>query len=408
MEINTQRKEGIAYNRVMIFSQKSFQSIDGRRTDLVITCATDAVRATLFYFESGHDPQVLTHTSRFLSVRGVVDESSMYQATITAIELICDDISAQSGKLFQLTDMFKDHQQIHHVSIFLASPWTRKEAYQGALDFEHPTVVTHEHINSLLRDKIPQGQTRLDSYIASIHANEYKTTVDAIIGKKAKNISISVVDTFTRFDRVETIFQVLHSKLNITESQVTFLPMVTPLLTAVERMYKPTGDYMVVYMHERQTDIVLFSHSMISQYFSLSFGFRTIIDEIMSARMADSVAQVYSLVATYARGHLHDDSSATLRQVMGNAMKRFEQDLQDAFSDPHRVLPRDWYIVHDNYFLNGMIQGIRHHYKNHRIVDVNLDDAIGDDLNKNIKTIATTSAAAGIFLQDHDQVEYVR
>lgn len=332
------------YNQRMIFSQRWFRAVDGRFTNLVISCTAKQLEATLVYYENNIPKKVLLHTEQTVDTSGATDRQVIYDHTVVALEQLCQAVSRQSQALFRETDLFQDHQQIHEVTLCVGAPWVKKEISNQSKTWSKPTPISREQVDALVPQDIEQGYTRIDTHLSRLAVNGYVINPATAIGQKGTQLDVSVVDMFMRVDLAEMLFQVVHSQFNVSEEQFHILPMTSPLLSFVSQAHAPEGDCVELFSYGYFSDTVVWRKGRLIGAGTVSFGPHHIVDALMESGSVSGRSQAQSIVNLYADGNLDSDNTSLVEQTAETMISAAVQEVANLSDETKTDLPHDWYI----------------------------------------------------------------
>lgn len=328
----------------MILSHKAFQSLDGREVQLVITCASDQVEATIWYYQHGDLPRVLAHESKALFYKPNKTDEEIFEETIGALDDLCKRISQKAEVIYSLEDVLTDHQRIHRVRLVFASPWTEKSLSKVTHSFEKPEAITPELIDKLAHGDDTQGYATLERFVASAKLNGYALPVESLAGKKGTTLELAVLASRLRFDHLETFYQVLTSNFNTNENEISIAPLSSSLLGTLHTLYNTPTDCVLLYTHGHYSDCFVFSDGMLDSYHKLTYSSSTLLNELERKKLSRSKTESESLLSMFNKGVLSEE----LQEKVGDLLDVESQVLESKvaeLSKQNSPLPRDWFFV---------------------------------------------------------------
>lgn len=350
----------------MILSHDLFRSIDGRYTELVLSCTTSHVEATLLYFENNKVSKRLAHVRIPLGLRYPYLKDDVYEATYLALEEACRAMVLEAHELFTQDDLLKNHQRIHKVRLFIGGPWVVKKFHTRKKQWSASHVVTAQDIDDLLAQDIPQGHTRVANHVTATLANGYAVDINVLANQQVRDVEVSYIDIFARVNLLETLFQVLHAELNISESQFEYHATIAALAYATQENYHPGGDYLELFVHGAHADVLVHEKGHVVYADTLEWGYDQVVEVMLENKMAPSRVQAISLLSSYTSGHLHNDREQEIVAVVG----QYVDDLVDQIHQHNSgvTIPRDWYIFADEYIAGFIYQVCKTSQHNTRAV----------------------------------------
>lgn len=352
----------------MIFSHDMFRSIDGRYVELLVTCTTGHVEATLLYFENNTISKTLAHVRTPLGLRYPYTKQDIYEATYVALEDVCRAIALESHELFAQEDLLKDHQQIHRVRLFLGGPWVRKDFHTKSKRWQQTHEISEQDIEDMLAQPIPQGHTRLDQHITAAYANEYAIDPAIIARQRVRDIELSYVDVFARVDLLETLFQVMHAELNISESQFEYHATIAALAAYTRSHYHPDRDRLEVFVHGAHADVLLHMKGHMRYAGTLEWGYDQIVKQLVDMSIAPSRVQAMSLLASYTSGHLDESLEETITELVAQYIQELVARIKESAEDPDLVIPQDWYIFAEKHIARFIVGACKARSEKSRVV----------------------------------------
>ena len=332
----------------MVFSHTLFRSVDGRFTNLLVSCTAQTLEATLIYYEHHQPTEILMHTQRPLSLSQTGGAQAVYDQTITELAALCEDVAMRSRALFAQSDLLADHQQIHEVTFFVGAPWTEKRWYNRSRTWPRPAVIRTEELDEFLDEDIPQGLIRLDTHLSRVAINGYIIDPEQLTQQRGISLDVSVLDIFMRVDLAETLFQVMHSHLNIAEEQFHLLPITSALVSHIERSFAPRTDHLQLFVYGRYSDVVVWQKGRILRSGSVPYGSQSLVSALEKSPGVSSETQAVSLLEMFTQHHLNTEMTQGIERLGREELRRLEKDIlglevqeeQEASDD----LPRDWYV----------------------------------------------------------------
>lgn len=330
----------------MILSHKYFRSIDGRFTNLVISCTAREVEATLVYYEHNSPRKILMQTKRALSV-DPLSEEELFAHTLETLHELCKDVAQQSYRLFAQSDLFSDHQQIHEVTMFLSAPWVHTRFYNQNKTWSKPASIGVSEINALLPTQIPQGHTRLDTHVVNLRVNGYQVNPSRVMDMHGVTLDLSALDMTMRIDQAETLFQVVHTHFNLLEEQFHILSTLSAMTSYLHEEYKPNHDHISLSVYGTYSDVVVWQNNAITHAGSIEFGSQTILQTIREAGLVQGQRQSESLLQLYTHGNLSEREVLRVHNTFTQFVSTLEQAIQSLGDQAYTrgtVSARDWYV----------------------------------------------------------------
>ena len=254
----------------MLSTHTLFHKLDGRSVNLVVTVASDAIRASLFYFETGQVPRVLAHTHQDMPAHDFLTLDHLHDQLLALLPTLCDDIAKKAQILYEIDDLFKDHQRIHNITVLFASPWTEKHVRIKKESYDNYTPITQEILTALSLVEAPESTTKIDTYTTSAKVNGYEVGAEYVVGKTARSLEVSLVDSYVVTEYIESVSQVLETKFNIDKSHIFFKPFSSALFEGTSELYQVPKDRVLLYMHAQYIDVFVFNNHQMVGYSSLN------------------------------------------------------------------------------------------------------------------------------------------
>ncbi len=357
----------------MILSHKTFKKIDGRTTELVITITPDMVNAVVLFIQPGKPNTVVGDASVVINTDTWASSESVIDTCTAALSQVCDKLSMQNHALFGIDDLLKDHQRIHHTTVYISSCLSNSATMTNEISFSNARKITYDDVQQLIDFEIPQGHTRIGSLITSVHANGYQTNQDAVMGKEAKDLQVSALDTYIRFDYIEQLFQVLHSKLNLNEEDVDFASVGNNIVRKIQSQYKPQGNYNILMVDNLGMHVYTFSNSILQKNSNCAFGFVSMIKTVKDSGVIQTTNQFESLTTAYISDHIDHVQAEKFEQAMLSEIKNTSEINEDINLWALLNTNRDWYVSFDNPMGKILVKLLQKHISGIRIIETKLN-----------------------------------
>gem|GEM_PF-4472929 len=325
----------------MILPQKLFETIDGRRTELVITLSSDQVVATLLYFSSKDTMEIIGQSSGPVQLHS---SEETFDSILSSLVSVCEGMSLRLGALFEIDEIMQDHQRIHDVSIYVSDSMVKHHISSQEKEFDVATDVQQDQINEMINFDIPQGHSRVDTIVTSVIANGYSTTTDALVQNKVKTLGVTALDSYIRFDHMESIYQVISTQFNIEQEMISFYSLSSTLMSILTEEYKPQGNFGLLSLHTVGADAMVFNQDKLQKVLQSEYGLGYVENAVVEAGLVSSHEQFISLMEMYQEDHMQEENKRKLVEVVSQAVRDIKYNL-----DNERGLEEvtDWYVAYD-------------------------------------------------------------
>lgn len=280
-----------------------FKKIDGREIQLQIVLTSGSIALSLVYKEPGEKPRVLV--TRHTEVRHRVNQSGpgiLKQQVIDKLSSALDELTSELGPMYELQDLFKDHQVIHSVALSLSPLWTDSEVITQELSFPEPRTIKHEDL--VLHD-LQNDNEIIDTRIIDAQVNGYRVDPENVAGLEGSLLTtktkVTRLDTATKDLLIEVINQHFTS---VTHTELTITPFTTTLLTGLGGLYGVREKFSLLYFDQEDSILISRDKDFVLSLQYSSYGRADLERQIVAGGLAANTSFAEDLVDMYFAGVL--------------------------------------------------------------------------------------------------------
>jgi len=196
----------------------------------------------------------------------------------------------------------------------------------------------------------------VDTVVTSTHANGYLAEVQSLVGMNAQEVNISFLEIYGRFDYMETIFQLINGLYNIEKENINFFSAESAIQKELQTNFKPRGSYAVLQILGTHSTVALYSKDILVGYTTAEFGWNTMQDNAIENGFALNVEAYESMVRTYTRGHLDEEHSQQMSELIENESREIDQVIEQLSFENQITKPKDMYVQSDRQIVKALIK----------------------------------------------------
>lgn len=311
-------------------------------TSIVTYIGNGVVKGGIVYHEMGKKPVILSARKNVLK----------YNEDRGADQLETQIVSEFDHMLNQIRT--EDFPKIHNKKcdkpdtaiIVLASPWYLSETNTIKMKEENLFTVTENLIEKAVANltkahKEDSTLSVLEQSYLSVFMNGY--SLNNPIGKKAKDLDITVFNSYVKTDLLKTVKDLMHKNFHLHNIFIHSKSLVT--YSAIGDMYPAITDYVIVDITTAITEVWITRGGVLKDTGSFPYGKSAFINSIAKSMMVNpEVAE--SLIKSYLSNHIEDDKKMAVISAVKIAQNEWVGNLNSVLKNLslNNAIPRDFFM----------------------------------------------------------------
>lgn len=291
-----------------------FKKLDGRELELQISLTSGSVSAALVYMSPDEVPRILVSDYQEIEVPEDPDQEQLRMLVLRELDNLLAAFTKELGSMYEITELFNDHQIIHSVAVSLTSLWTTSEVVTYKKDFDVSTVITKQDI---VPDQLKEGEGVIDIRVLDTQANGYRVDPASVVGIETTHLESQIkrteLDPLIQKDISDTITK--HIMADVQED-IVFVPMTTIALQTLQELYGVTGQFSFLFFDNEEMTMITRDADYFLSLTYKNYGRAEILRQLTQEQHIPGLAYARDMVDMFFSNMLEEDHAKTVADYL--------------------------------------------------------------------------------------------